>query len=71
MRDPVYHLAALLPGDGAALLPGDSLALLLVNIARLHHGLLLAHLVRDLATLLTRLLNIITNLQGDRGLIMT
>ena len=53
------------------MLPGDGLALLLVNISRLHNGLLLTHLVRNQATLLTRLLNIITNLQGDKGLIMT
>ena len=62
MRDPVDHLAALLPGDGAAVLPGHILALLLLNISGLHHGLVLAHLVGDLAAVLTRLLNIVTNL---------
>merc|ERR1719154_994451 len=64
MRDLLHHLAAL-PRDGGALLPRHRLALLLVNITRLHHGLGLAHLVGDLATVLTRLLDIITNLLGD------
>ena len=69
VRDPVDHLAALLPGDGAAVLPGHILALLLLNISGLHHGLVLAHLVGDLAAVLTRLLNIVTNLQGYQGII--
>merc|ERR1719154_898582 len=64
MRDLLHHLAAL-PRDGGALLPRHHLALLLVNIASLHRGLVLAHLVGDLATVLTRLLDIITNLLGD------
>ena len=70
VRDPVHHLAALLLRDGVAVLPGNVLALLLLNISGLHHGLLLAHLAGDLAAVLTRLLNIITNLhiQGYHGI---
>ena len=64
MRDPVHHLAALLPRDGAAVLHGHVLALLLLNISGLHHGLILAHLVGNLATFLTRLLNIVASLKG-------
>ena len=67
MRDLVHHLAALLPHDGGALLPRHRLALLLVNITCLHHGLVLAHLPGNLATVLTRLLDIITNLQTNQG----
>ena len=68
MRDLVHHLAALLPRDGGALLPRHRLALLLVNITCLHHGLVLAHLAGNLATVFTRLLDIITNLQTNQGL---
>ena len=60
MRDLVHHLAALLPRH--------RLALLLVNITCLHHGLVLAHLAGNLATVFTRLLDIITNLQTNQGL---
>ena len=67
VRDFVHHLAALLPRDGGALLPRYRLALLLVNIACLHHRLVLAHLPGNLATVLTRLLDIITNLQTNQG----
>ena len=67
MRDLVHHLAALLPRDGGALLPRHRLALLLVNITCLHHGLVLAHLPGNLATVLSRLLDIITNLQTNQG----
>ena len=51
VRDLLHHLAALLPRDGGALLPCHRLALLLVNITRLRAG--------NLATVLTRLLDIV------------
>ena len=66
VRDLVHHLTALLPRDGGALLSRHHLALLLINITRLHHGLILAHLVGNLATFLTRLLDIIANLKGEK-----
>ena len=66
--DLVHYLAALLPRDGDTLLPRHHLALLLINITRLHHGLVLAHLVGNLATFLTGFLDIIANLKGNKGL---
>ena len=60
MRDLLHHLAALLPRDWGALLPCHRLALLLVNITQESGG--------NLATVLTRLLDIVKNLQTNQGL---
>ena len=66
--NPLHHVAALLPGDGAALLSGHVLALLLVDIPSPCHGLVLANLVGNLLALLARLLDVIAGLEETNRL---